>query len=179
MEEIKYIRFIFTDDSFYDVLTKDKIVDSLDIEFVKRIRPYKAIKSILIPDGIEIIDTGTFRGQHSLTSVSLPQSIKIIKSKAFAFCRYLREINFPSGLECIEDGAFINTGLRDITLSNDCKIYNNLIYDCLDLERITIGDETFKRSPVTVSNRDQYKIPPFSTKEEFIEFLKEVMYVKS
>ena len=59
-----------------------------------------------VPEGVEAIADGVFKGMAWLKSVKLPSSLKRIGASAFKGCRQLEEINFPDGLTEVGDYAF-------------------------------------------------------------------------
>ena len=62
--------------------------------------------AVEVPEGVETIADGVFKGMAWLLSVKLPSSLKKIGSSAFKGCRQLKEINFPDGLTEVGDYAF-------------------------------------------------------------------------
>lgn len=122
MNNTKTIKFIFTDDTELEILTVDNILDHYDIDQVKALRPYKSIKSVIVPDGIEIIDRWAFKSMYTLQSVHLPSTIKEIRLEAFAGCGSLTSINFPESLQVIGHMVFARTSIRHIALSEKCKL---------------------------------------------------------
>lgn len=64
------------------------------------------IKSIVIPDGIDISEPGVFRGCYSLTSATLPDGAEIISSQMFYGCFNLTSVYVPDSVKTIGDTAF-------------------------------------------------------------------------
>ena len=64
------------------------------------------IKSIVIPDGIDISEPGVFRGCSSLTSVTLPEGAETISSQMFYNCHDLTNVDVPDSVKTIGDTAF-------------------------------------------------------------------------
>ena len=50
--------------------------------------------TVEVPEGVETIADGVFKGMAWLLSVKLPSTLKKIGLSAFKGCRQLREINF-------------------------------------------------------------------------------------
>ena len=65
------------------------------------------ITSIVIPEGITLIDEYTFSGCTAVTKITLPSTITKIGYKAFNNCFALEEVNIPAGVE-IDETAFNN-----------------------------------------------------------------------
>ena len=64
------------------------------------------IKSIVIPDGIDISEPGVFRGCSSLTSATLPDGAETISSQMFYNCHNLTNVDVPDSVKTIGDTAF-------------------------------------------------------------------------
>lgn len=64
------------------------------------------IKSIVIPDGIDISEPGVFRGCSSLTSATLPEGAEIISSQMFYGCFNLTSVYVPDSVKTIGNTAF-------------------------------------------------------------------------
>lgn len=163
MNNTKPIKFIFTDGTELEILTVNNILDHYDIDQVKTLRPYKSIKSIIIPDGIEIIDRWTFKSMYTLQSVHLPSTIKEIRLEAFADCRSLTSINFPESLQVIGHMAFARTSIEHIVLSEKYKLEGNPFKYC-KANVISIGDKSFKKIPA--GNPDY--MGPYPTKQDIL-----------
>lgn len=60
---------------------------------------------IIIPDNIEIIGDGAFKGKK-LTSITIPNTVHTIGHYAFCGCRKLTSLEIPAGVINIGDYAF-------------------------------------------------------------------------
>lgn len=74
------------------------------------------IRSIVIPDSVELIGDACFEGCSALASVTLGSGLQTIGANAFGACDSLTQINLPEGLGEIGEGAFVGTGLTKITV---------------------------------------------------------------
>ena len=125
----------------------------------------KNIKSIVIPDNVEIIESYAFDSCTSLESVTLGKSLRFIYNGAFSDCKALKSITIPDGIVGISTDAFENcTSLSTVTFGKTDKledIYrssfrNTPWYDAKVAEGklITIGsivvDGSFLSGKVTV-----------------------------
>ncbi len=61
---------------------------------------------ITLPEGIEEIGEGVFKGMAWLLKVQLPSTLKRIGPSAFKGCRQLTDLSFPKGLTAVGDYAF-------------------------------------------------------------------------
>lgn len=115
---------------------------------------------IVIPEGVENIDYEAFAGCH-LTSIKLPDSLKNIEKEAFRQCINLRSVVFgtgvtkipnytfescinlenvilPPNLEKICDGAFKNTNLSSIKLTEGLKEIRYRAFNDTPMQEIVI-----------------------------------------
>ena len=58
----------------------------------------RSVKSVVIPEGVKIIDRHAFDGCMELESVVLPDSIEVVESMAFHFCKSLKTLTFGNNL---------------------------------------------------------------------------------
>ncbi len=70
---------------------------------------------------------------------TVPDTVKIISWQAFIENKNLEHLNLPEGLEIIESKAFIECGLREITIPHSVrKIEDEAFWHCRKLEKVTI-----------------------------------------
>ena len=118
----------------------------------------KNLENITLPDNIEAIGYGSFRGS-GLTTIELPASVKAIGKGAFADSS-LTTIILPNGVETIGEGAFgLCKKLTTVKLPNNPKfncIEKDVFLGCTSLKLITlpgnitkIDEGSFKESGLT------------------------------
>ena len=66
----------------------------------------RALKTILLPNGVTSIEDDAFSGCTSLTTINIPSSITTIWDDAFSGCTGLTSINIPSSVISIGSLAF-------------------------------------------------------------------------
>ena len=71
----------------------------------------KDFTSVVIPDFITELPSGTFKNCKSLTSVSLSSNLIDIKYETFANCTKLKTITIPASVQTIYSGAFSGCSL--------------------------------------------------------------------
>ncbi|MDR1821392.1 MAG: leucine-rich repeat domain-containing protein [Oscillospiraceae bacterium] len=100
------------------------------------------ITSVVIPEGVEVIDTGAFMKCTSLKSVTFPSSLTSIGMDAFMGCDALETIVLPDTINVIGEGAFSNCeNLRSVVLpSGLAVIHPSTFYACTSLAEITIPE---------------------------------------
>lgn len=64
------------------------------------------ISRVTLPEGMEMIESGTFANSYLQDTIVIPSTVKQIRSDAFAGCRMLNAVVLPAGLEGIQEGAF-------------------------------------------------------------------------
>lgn len=81
---------------------------------------------VVVPAGVSVIASGAFGEQFldhpaaSVTDVVLPEGVERIESRAFAGCKNLRNVTLPNSLRQIESMAFQDcTNLPELTLPAD------------------------------------------------------------
>lgn len=67
----------------------------------------KAITSVIIPEGVEVIGDHAFFNCENLVSVALPESLKTIEESAFAYTGLIK-ISIPKAVQEIKSQAFAN-----------------------------------------------------------------------
>ena len=71
---------------------------------------------LTLPNSLESIGDGAFRGCSGLTELTLPNSVTSIGDYAFYGCSGLTELTLPNGVTSIEESAFQGcSGLAKIT----------------------------------------------------------------
>ena len=76
----------------------------------------KKLKEATVCKGVTNIDSSAFQNCTSLEKINIPDSAERIGYWAFLDCVNLKQVNIPSSVNEVPDGAFMNTGLSQITL---------------------------------------------------------------
>ena len=92
--------------------------------------------------GGTVLSKGAFADFTHLRSVTLPDSLEIIKEEAFARCRALREIRLPDSLFRIGERAFVGcSALSSIHIpASTVRIDLNAFEHCTALTQCSFGD---------------------------------------
>ncbi len=103
----------------------------------------KSIKSVILPDTIEIIGDRAFFGCESLESIKLPKNLKEIGDYGISDCNLLKEITVPQGVQKIGNEAFsMNRGLQRVSLPEGIKEWGTgLFSNCYELSEVTLPDD--------------------------------------
>ena len=94
---------------------------------------------IVLPDGVDCIDTMSFFLCSSLTCINIPKSVKSIEYDAFYSCSSLTTINIPEGVKSIGPSVFSScSSLSSITIpSSMVELGDNLFRHCTSLDTIS------------------------------------------
>lgn len=113
-----------------------------------------AVKTVIIPKGVETIGNNAFSGSYNLSEITLPSTITNIENGAF-YGTGIKTFTCPPNITRIAGYVFDSTNLTEflipdkVTEIDDCAFYN-----CTDLKKITIpetvtyiGKDVFKNCP--------------------------------
>ncbi len=103
------------------------------------------VKTVVLPESLQTINTYTFYNFQALTSIVIPDSVTNIDQYAFYNCTSLTSIVLPNSLTNINQYAFYNcTSLPSIVIPNNVtNIGMQAFYNCTSLTELTV--------PATVS----------------------------
>ena len=82
---------------------------------------YNNIKTIVIEEGVEIINYAAFDQCTNITSIQFPSTLKTIGNNAFTSCNGGPDIILPEGLETIGNSAFHWSNSKRIVLPSSLK----------------------------------------------------------
>lgn len=93
---------------------KDVLVE---VDYVGR-KWYKNtnVKSVVISEGIEVIDNSAFQLCEALKSVTIPSTVKVIPDYAFRDCTSLTDVSIPASIEKIGFQAFDDCPLTNLKI---------------------------------------------------------------
>ena len=133
------------------------------------------LKSVILPDGIEIIKESAFYGCKSLKSIHLPNSLLEICYATFELCEKLSDVIIPHSVTKIENFAFFHCGsLKTIIIPESVKEIGCCAFSgCDNLNFIsfpdsleTIGDCAFSIDPeIKVPELRIFNLFPTSIRE--------------
>ena len=96
------------------------------------------LKSIHLPQSLEVIEDYAFQGCTKLESIELPGSFKRIEEYAFQDCSGLKSVTFPESLEFIGQFAFENCScLEKVEIPINTIIYNFAFQNCTGLTTVS------------------------------------------
>ena len=99
----------------------------------------KALEGVVLPEGLQEIESGAFKGCYYLKQIELPGGLKTIGESAFYDCYNLHQIGLSEGLETIGEFAFANcTGLERMELPEGLKSIEYRAFYGAGIQEITI-----------------------------------------
>lgn len=113
-----------------------------------------SVRSLTLPDSVEIICADALRYQHELHSLILPNNVKSIGERAFEGSG-IREIKIPDGVSNIEDYAFASCkNLSSASLPESLKSLNYTVFSgCTSLSKLILPDNIGEITPKLTSAR--------------------------
>jgi len=99
-------------------------------------------KTVIVPDGIEVIGESAFFDMGNIVSVILPASVKVIESRAFLCCENLASVNIPYGVEVIAEATFQEcSNLNNIFLPDTVTEIQKVAFSgCKSLDSLHISE---------------------------------------
>ncbi len=116
------------DSKLTDIILRENTVGICEAAFQRQ-----SLKSIFLPDNLQVICRSAFTGCDGLSEIKLPESLKQIGDFAFSECPGISEIVIPKNVEKIGSGVFsYDIGLTDIQVDTENTTYyakNNCLID--------------------------------------------------
>ena len=102
------------------------------------------LSSTIIPNTVTTIGGGAFEGT-TLKSIVIPEGVTLIDNSAFSDCKSLETVSLPNSLERIYPLAFQNSNISSISIPAGVKgIGENAFYGCENLSTITVSNGNTK-----------------------------------
>ncbi|GJQ05124.1 leucine-rich repeat domain-containing protein [Capnocytophaga canimorsus] len=101
------------------------------------------LTSITLPNELKIIKESAFSSSIALTSLMIPEGVTIIEGSAFYNCRALTTITLPQTLTEIGESAFKSCyELNNVVIPNEVKrLESDAFSDCRELTTITLSNQ--------------------------------------
>ena len=97
------------------------------------------LKTVYVPDNVEVLEKCVFSYSDSLESVRLPAGLTSISECLFQKCSSLQSIQIPSGVTTIKNSAFAYTGLTEVVIPDGVtEIEVNAFQECKNLTKAVI-----------------------------------------
>ncbi len=138
-----------------------RIFDEYGVEFSDDCRtlikcPQDLQGAYSIPEGVEILERGSFQECNELTALSIPMSVHKIEQFAIRSCDKLTSLVIPDSITEIGNGNFSNLGeMRSIVIGNSVYYLENCFGSCSALCSI-VGHDRLRLSLI---NDDLFETP--------------------
>ena len=106
-------------------------------------RNCKSLKTVILHEGLECINTNSFKGCEALETIVIPSTVKEIGNNAFQDCLNLKTVIFAdkSQLEEIGSQAFMGSGLESIVIPDSVKTLGKQVFiDCAQLKSVKLSE---------------------------------------
>ena len=99
---------------------------------------YSGLTSVDVPEGVTVIEIGTFADCYFMTKVTLPSTVTALYRQAFRHNLRLTDVTLPEGLTEMRAHVFYNCqSLKEITLpSTLTTCHGNVFYYCVSLKKV-------------------------------------------
>ena len=101
--------------------------------------------SIVIPEGVKVIDFGAFMGCSRLESVVFPDSLEIIDDSVFSNCPNLKKVELGANLKALSHDFLISTHIKKIDYKGTVEQWQSIIifgasmtYEIIDGDRYVV-----------------------------------------
>ena len=121
---------------------------------------YAALTSVVIPEGVTVIDCEAFAAASALKEITLPSTLREIGEEAFIGCA-LEKVTLSEGVETLGERAFAGCwNLKTITLPNTLRRMGYGVFaDCDELWGLTL--------PASLTEIDGNPIPAIPLSQHF------------
>lgn len=102
----------------------------------------RKLKSIVLPDSLEVIGPFAFAGNKLLKNIEIPNNVSSIGQGAFMLCEELNSIHLPNSITVIPQNTFLYSKLEHIEIPPNVILIEHMAFVfCKDLKSITFYKE--------------------------------------
>lgn len=102
----------------------------------------RKLKSIILPDSLEAIESFAFAGNKLLKSIAIPDNVYSIGQGAFMLCEELNSIHLPNRITVIPEDTFSYSKLEYVEIPPKVALIEHMAFAyCNDLKTITFYKE--------------------------------------
>ena len=102
----------------------------------------RKLKSIVLPDSLEVIGPFAFAGNKLLKTIVIPDNVSSIGKGAFMLCEELNSIHLPNKITIIPENTFLYSKLEHIEIPPNVILIEHMAFVyCKDLKTITFYKE--------------------------------------
>ena len=100
------------------------------------------LKKVYLPLHLREIRQNAFHGCVNLEDLLLPEQVETIEAGTFSECHSLAHIKLPRGLREIKNNAFNNcNSLREVTVNSNVIILSNAFKNCVSLREVILNHD--------------------------------------
>ncbi len=95
-------------------------------------------KDVVVPDNVVTIGEKAFAGNKEIVSVKMSENVTDVSAYAFMDCENLKKITLSSNISFIGKGAFLRSGIDEISLPRNISKIEALTFANTDIKNIEI-----------------------------------------
>lgn len=92
------------------------------------------VEEVVLPEGIETIDSDAFNFCTKLRKINFPETLKVIGHGAFKGCFFLETVILPKTMKEISDYAFYEAGIKQLILPENVNFVGTEVFAGTDIE---------------------------------------------
>lgn len=98
------------------------------------------VEEVVLPEGIETIDSDAFNFCTKLRKINFPETLKVIGHGAFKGCFFLETVILPKTMKEISDYAFYEAGIKQLILPENVNFVGTEVFVGTDIETTDIPE---------------------------------------
>lgn len=98
------------------------------------------VEEVVLPEGIETIDSDAFNFCTKLRKINFPETLKVIGHGAFKGCFFLETVILPKTMKEISDYAFYEAGIKQLILPENVNFVGTEVFAGTDIETTDIPE---------------------------------------
>lgn len=98
------------------------------------------VEEVVLPEGIETIDSDAFNFCTKLRKINFPETLKVIGHGAFKGCFFLETVILPKTMKEISDYAFYEAGIKQLILPENVNFVGTEVFAGTNIETTDIPE---------------------------------------
>ncbi len=129
------------------------VPESVEIIGTRAFADCTSLESVTLPSALTKISARTFSNCYRLQSIDIPDTVTEIGEYAFEGCSSLQNVNIPASVKNIEGFLFIDcSGLKTVTFEKGSQITHTkhgIFWDCTSLETVIFEENSLLKEITT------------------------------